>query len=183
MAARANNFWESLTALRPPQRWYPSVGGSILEDDYEIDPETHASKRYITKVRWTNIGLSRTPANSEVAQVSVLPIGTLAKCWGASGLDIAKALEAGYGSDVATLTGGGAMRRQSLEGTPMNYWDFRHRISVALLEGKVGKPPGAQKMLEFAVREYGLPRAEASDWVERFMRDLQFNLDNRRSAS
>lgn len=180
VAAKANQFWESITEVEPPQRWYPSVGGSILEDDYDIDPETKRKRRLITKVRWTNIGLSRTPANSEVPEISVVPIGALAKCWGAGGLDITKALEAGYGSDSASLTGGGALRRQSLYGAPINYWDFRHQLSVALLRHKVSGSAG--DLADYAVKEYGLSRSEAAEWVERFLRDLSFNYDKRKAS-
>lgn len=118
-AQNANYVWDSLTRQSPPARWYPSVGGQILGRDTEVDPLTKAKVNLITKVRWTNIGLSRTPVNQAVSTVATVPVGVFAKCCTAAGcFDLGKALEAGYGTDAASLTGGGALRKQSLDGAP-----------------------------------------------------------------
>ncbi len=179
VAEKANQFWESITAVTPPQRWYPSVGGSVLEKSIEINPQTRAKMAVITKVRWTNLGMSRTPVNQMVPTISTVPYGVLAKCWGAGGLDIQKALEAGYGTDVATLEGGGALRNQSLEGKPLNYFDFRDRVSGALMKKQMPSP-NAARLVDFAVTKYGMSRADAAEWVERFMLDINASLKKRR---
>ena len=78
-AERANSFWSSLTELSPPARWYPSVGGSVAAKSVVIDPLTKAKRAVIQKVRWTNIGFSKTPVNANLATVSTVPFGALAK--------------------------------------------------------------------------------------------------------
>lgn len=84
VAEKANQFWSSLTELTPPQRWYPSVGGAVMEKALDIDPDTGAKRAVIKKVRWTNIGFSKTPVNQAVPTVSTVPFGALAKCWAPS---------------------------------------------------------------------------------------------------
>ncbi|HET8550866.1 MAG TPA: hypothetical protein VFM97_00130 [Gammaproteobacteria bacterium] len=170
-AEKANNFWESLTAIDPPQRWYPSVGGKVLAKSTEFDPETQGKRTFVTQVRWTNIGFSKTPVNQEVPTVSAVPIGVLAKCWGPHGLDLAKALEAGYGTDAAQLTDGAALREQSLCGAPVNYFDFRDAMAGSLRKREPAHPT-AEGMTTFAVTTWGIDADTAAKWVARFMRDL-----------
>lgn len=181
VAEKANRFWESITAVSPPQRWYPSVGGSVLEKSSEVDPTHKARKTMISRVRWTNIGFSKTPVNQAVPTVSSIPFGAFAKAWGPHGLDLAKALEAGYGTDSAALTGGAALRRQSLYGVPLNYWDFRDQIASHVLAKHVAEPT-AENLTEFATTHYGMSRDEAAEWVARFMGDLKSGLNKRRST-
>lgn len=180
VAEKANQFWSSLTELTPPQRWYPSVGGAVMEKALDIDPDTGAKRAVIKKVRWTNIGFSKTPVNQTVPTVSTVPFGALAKCWGPLGLDIVKALEAGYGTDSAQLEGGGALRKQSLHGVPINYFDMRDRLAGALREGKAGKNPGARQLADYVHRTFGVSLDEAAETVERFMRDLKTGLKRRK---
>ena len=45
------------------------------------------------------------------------------------------------GIDAAALTGGAALRRQSLYGAPINYFDFRSRISRAVLAKGISMEP------------------------------------------
>lgn len=183
-AERANQFWSSLTEIQPPARWYPSVGGSIMEKAVELDAETHARRAMIKKVRWSNIGFSKTPVNSAVPTVATVPIGALAKSWGGFGFDIAKALEAGYGTDSAALQGGGALRKQSLHGGAADeygYFEIRNRLSNYLLkEHADGRNPGVREMVEHCTREFGLSQLEAAECVERVMRDLKRGLERRR---
>jgi hypothetical protein len=171
VAQTANDFWDSVTKLRPPQRWYPSVAGKITGSDYDVDPATGAKRRTITSVIWANIGFSRTPVNPKVPTVSTIPFGILAKCWGTAGLNMTKALEAGYGTDVATLTGGGALRRQSLDtGKPQTYWEFREKMSSAIRKGAAGKT--SADFLSHARTSFGLDADEAGDWTERLMGEI-----------
>lgn len=181
-AERANDFWSSITDLNPPARWYPSVGGSVLAKSVEIDKTTKLRKAIVSKVRWTNIGVSKTPVNQHVGTCATIPLGAFAKSWTATGLDFAKALEAGYGTDSATLTGGGAMRRQSLDRGIHSYFDFRDQIAGDMRTGNAGKNPGARELVEFAAKKFSVPPDQAAEWVERFMRDLKNGL-NKRSKS
>lgn len=178
-SAKANEFWDSITNLNPPKPWYPSVGGAALEKSIEIDPKTHARRAIIKKVRWSNVGMSRTPVNQHVGTCATVPVGAFAKSMGPAGLDIGKALEAGYGTDAATLTGGGALRTQSLEGKPVNYFDFRNKLSSALRKGHAGKNPSVRDVVTFASDHFGLTPDEAADHVERFTRDIKAAMGQR----
>lgn len=171
VAACANDFWDSITKLRPAQRWYPSVGGQIQDAEKSTDPKTGSPRRVIKKVRWTNIGFSRTPVNPAVPTVSTVPFGVLAKCWGAEGLDLTKALEAGYGTDVATLEGGGALRKQSLDHHIQSYWDLRDKLAGDIRTNAVKAHPAA--LVDHTHTKYGIDKVEASKWVERFLADLK----------
>src|SRR5690606_3482208 len=155
-AERANQFWSSLTEITPPARWYPSVGGKVLAKAIEIDPKTKLRKALIKKVRWYNIGVSKTPVNQHVAACATVPVGAFAKCWTAAGLDIAKALEAGYGTDSTALEGGAALRKQSLDGVVHSYFDFRNRLAAAVRSGAAGKNPGVQQLVEYSAKRFGL---------------------------
>lgn len=178
-AERANEFWKSITAQSPPQRWFPSVGGSIMSREPGTDPK-HGKIAVVTGVRWTNTGFSKTPVNCAVAGVSTIPIGTFAKAWGAAGLDltdpeISKTLTAGYGTDSATLTGGGALREQSLEGAPLKYLEFRERISGDLRTKRL-KNPSRATLADWAMTQYGLGSSLAKEWADRFVADLSTHL-------
>lgn len=180
-ADKANAFWASLTELNPPARWYPSVGGAVLEKAVVIDPETKARKAVIKKVRWSNIGFSKTPVNADLATVQTVPFGALTKsfcplggCFDLSkseGFDAGAVLSAGYGTDSATLTGGAAIRKQSLQKGVLSYWDFRDAMAGAIRSRKVGAQPA--DMVKFAMAEFGLSPDKAAISVERFLGDLQ----------
>lgn len=185
LADNANMVWESMTALNPPARWYPSVGGAVMAKSMQFDPETKQRVAVIEKVRWTNVALSRTPVNQNLPTAGTVPFGALAKCWTPNGLMFRKALEAGYGTDSATLTGGSALRVQSVGGVPpvSNYFDFRHRISSEILKAnRSGKDWGdAKQIIAHSANEFGLSLDEASEWTERFLRDFKSERNKRRS--
>ena len=174
-AERANSFWSSLTELSPPARWYPSVGGAVIAKSVIIDPETKAKRAVINQVRWANIGFSKTPVNANLATVSTLPFGALAKSLCAEGFDFMKAIEAGYGTDSAALSSGGALRKQSLESNLLSYWDFRDHLAEAIRKKRVsgGKPA---ELVNFAHKQFGMPVDVAAASVERFLSDLKRGL-------
>jgi hypothetical protein len=178
MAEKANMVWDSLTKLNPPQRWYPSVGGAVLAKSIHVDPQTQARRTVVAKVRWQNVGLSKTPVNQHVAACGVMPMGVFAKSMMAGGLiDLSKALDSGgYGTDSATLAGGAALRTQSLDRQPKSYWDFRNKISDDMRSGAIGKKPKSADLVAHAAKEFGLSQGDAAEYVERFMRDLQNGL-------
>lgn len=172
MAERANQVWDSMTKLQPPARWYPSVGGAVLSKGIEIDPATGAKVGLIKKVRWTNVGLSRTPVNPEVPTVSAMPFGVFVKSWGPGGL-VLKDLTAGYGTDSATLTGGGAVRKQSLDRRIQSYWDFRNHFADDIRRKRVRiNRKNLTSSADYAAGEYGLEHDEAATYLERFLSDL-----------
>ena len=180
LANRANIVWEGLTKLSPPARYYASVGGAVLGREVRTDPKTKERFAVITKTRWNNLALSLNPVNQHLSAATTMPVGTFAKSLG--GYVITKGLEAGYGADVATLTGGGAMRQQSLDGQIQSYFDFRNKLSGAMSAGDAGKNPGARQLVELAAKRFSIAPDKAAEWVERFMRDLKNGL-NKRSKS
>lgn len=180
LAHRANIVWDGLTKLNPPVRYYASVGGAVLGREVRTDPKTRERVAVITKTRWNNLALSLQPVNQHLSSATTMPVGTFAKSLG--GYVITKGLEAGYGSDAATLSGGAALRTQSLDHTIQSYFDFRNKLSGQIRSGEAGKNPGARKLVEFAAKKFSLPLDQAAEWCERFMRDLKNGL-NKRSKS
>jgi len=176
VAKHANSFWDSITKLRPQKRWYPSVGGSVLEKGTEIGPDGVRST-VVKKVRWTNIGLSLTPVNTTVPTVGTVPFGVLAKAWGAGGLNLSKALGAGYGTDSATLTGGAALRREDIDPEIQSYWDFRDKAANAVLHKRI--KGGSAALSAHAHENFGLSKALSAEWTERFFTDLRSGISQR----
>lgn len=175
MAEQANMVWESMTAINPPARWYPSVGGNILAKSIQIDPDNGDKITVIEKVRWSNIGISRTPVNPDLPCASASPIGVFAKSLNGF---VLKALEASYSTNHAGMTGGGAFGVQSIDvgqKCPYSYYDFREKISDALNNGLVPTQT-CDGLIAFAVNEFNLPPDAAAEWVGRFLDDLQLSL-------
>jgi hypothetical protein len=184
-AEKANMVWSGMTDINPPQRWYPSVGGAVLEKSIEADADAVGGRKVvITKVRWTNVGISKTPVNQHVGVCATIPVGAFAKSWSVHGLDIAKALEAGYGTDSATLTGGAALREQSLFGAPKvkpNYWSWRNQIAGSMRKGECGDN-SSSALIDHSIKTFGFGNDEAAEHVERFMRDLHNGLSQRKAS-
>jgi hypothetical protein len=169
-AQKADLFWSSLTEVSPPERWYPSVGGAVTGKAVELDGRGNKTA-VITGVRWTNIGFSKTPVNDNLSTVGTTAFGPLAKSWGA----MMKGLEAGYGTDSASLTGGAALRVQSLDTKLMSYWDFRDQFANAIQTGSVADM-SQQGFVAAAQKLFAIPAAHAARYVQRFLNDLQFAL-------
>ncbi len=176
-AEQANLFWSSLVDVNPPVRWYPSVGGAVMAKSLELDPATGAKRAVISKVRWTNIGFSRTPVNPNLTTASTVPFGPLAKSWGA--LWAGKSLAAGYGTDSASLSGGAALRVQSLDGAPHSYWDFRDQFKDALIRRDFADTR-LPTLIHEARSRFGLSAADAAEYVARFLDDLKRGLKEKR---
>jgi hypothetical protein len=170
---KANRFWASITELDPPKEWYPSVGGAVLEKSIGVDAETGERYAVISKVRWSNIGMSLTPVNAELTGCSTVPFGVLAKCLRPDGIDLRKSLTVGYGTDSATLTGGDALRMQSLAGGKrMPYRQFRDELAHAVGAGGFN-PSDKEELVREAASRFGLSNADAAQYVERFLDDLK----------
>lgn len=165
LAAQANQIWDGLTKLNPPDRYYASVGGSVLAREIRIDPATKDRIPVITKTRWNNLALSLQPVNQHLDAASTVPIGTFAKAF--NGFVLSKALEAGYATDASAMTGGQALSMQSLDRGIASYFDFRERISADIRAGKVGRD-----VTKYAMTSYGLSADQASTWAEKFLQDI-----------
>ena len=191
VAAHANAFWDSLTKLNPPKRWYPSVGGKVVNRTVDVDPVTKEPISVVTDVIWSNIGFSLTPVNPAVPGVSTMPLGTLAKSFSSvAGSDssirwhFAKSdglCATPTSSDMASLEGGAALQKQSLDrkiqATIPDFWSFREALSGDL---KAGRCKGAARdIVEHAHAHYGLDRSHATDWTERFLHGLSADLSKK----
>lgn len=172
LAARANEVWESMTALNPPAKWYPSVGGAILGKSEALDPKTGDKVTLIEKVRWTNVGLSRTPVNQHLPTATSHAVGSFAKSLNGF---VLKALEASAATDSVALVGGGALRKQSLDTghkKPVSYFTFRDELAGALLS-KTLADQSENGLITWAASTFGMSPSEAADWVRRFLRGLK----------
>lgn len=133
----ADALWHNVTVVDPPMPYYPSVAGDIPPDGYRavFDSEAKQHRKVITKVLWKNLALTRDPVNHAVPGISRMPMGAFLKsaAWalaqpeccgeGCACTPVAKATTvAGYGTDVAALSGGGALRLQSHPGKIVSLW-------------------------------------------------------------
>jgi hypothetical protein len=168
LATRANRVWEGLTQVISPDRYYASVGGAVLERTARIDPATHDKVQVITKTRWDNLALSLQPVHPDLQPASTVPMGVFAKSLG--GFVLGKALEASYATNVASLSGGGALGAQSLDTTPHAYFEFRDRLANALRFREIRAH--ARDLTGWAIQQFGLSPADAARWVERFLSDV-----------
>ena len=75
--------------------------------------------------------------------------------------------EAFAGANIV-VTGGAALRRQSLWGEPMNYLDFREEFA-----GDIRKGLASDEYLNHAITAYGITADEAAEHIERFLRDIR----------
>lgn len=176
LAEKANKVWEGLTQVSPPDRYYASVGGAVTSREIRLDPVSKSKVPVITGTRWSNLALSLNPVHPDLSPASPTPIGVFAKSLGGF---VMKALETGYGTDSAGLTGGAAMRMQSLDGAPVNYFVFRERLADAMRHGAVAKNPSINDLIAYSKGIFGLSLSDAAEYVERFIRDLKTGLNKR----
>ena len=110
-----------------------------------------------------------------------MPFGILAKCWTPEGFDLHKALEASYGTDTASLSGGGAFGKQSIDTggeQPKSYFNFRDMLAKAVQESATGV--SEDELIQYSADKFNLSPDAAADWVDRFLGDLKSSLSNRR---
>lgn len=156
---QANYFWNSITELTPPMPWFPSVGGHVRDAGTILPKDEAAPVRAIKKVYWNNIGFSREPVNTTVPGVTTMPIGSFAKSWIGVGSNlIYKTVEAGHGTDHASLSGGGALRQESLDRRLQSVWtDLLHKVKAGTMH--ISKDP--QQLLDYFIESEGMDPDEA----------------------
>lgn len=184
LSAKADMVWDSMTRLSPPARWYASVGGATLAKSVGTDPLTGSKVSNITKVRWSNLAISRQPVNQLVSAVSTIPFGALAKCWTPDGFDMIKALEASYATDARAKAGGAALGMQSLDvggQQPVSYFDFRNKLSSAI-SGRDVTDMSSHGLMQYSAHKFGLTIDVAAALVDRYMKDLSKKLSQRRQS-
>jgi hypothetical protein len=157
----AEAFWASLH-YEPPQQWMASVAGAVL------GRARRGNVSMITKCRWNNLGFSNEAVNHRLRHpASTEPAGPFSK---ATILEFAKALTAGYGTDTATLEGGGALRRESRSGKIVDpYQRYRNYASKLILKG--GGRLSHERFTRWA-RECGYSQENAQKVAKRFLDEL-----------
>lgn len=170
LAHRANIVWDGLTKLNPPARYYASVGGSVLSKSVKVDPDTNERVAVVTAVRWNNLALSMSPVNQHLGAATSSPMGVFAKSLNAF---VLKGLDAGYGTDSATLVGGGALRAQSIDGDV--YSIFKDKLAGMLRsrDSSILPKRDPASLTKFVSDTFGMDATEARKMVERFLNDLK----------
>lgn len=177
----ANLFWHSLTALRPPMRWFPSVLGSAKGAEVEIRKGQRV-KVFRGPVEWYSVGFAPRVQNPGLPAISTTPIGpfqeVVAKAvMPASGVKVvgkvaamslatfAKAVASTAAvsglEGKAKLKGLSALRRESLEGAPLRNLYRRHkkRVLGRILRREI---PGDLGDVTDAFAKCGMSKAEAA---------------------
>lgn len=176
MVEEANKFWSSLTEMQPPMPWYPSVGGHVRDRGVIIPKGETQPVKAIKKVYWNNIGFSREPVNSTVPGVTTVPLGSFAKSWIGAGSTleyerVEKAITAGYGTDSATLTGGGALRKESLHGVA-RYQTLSGSLVAAIRNGLVKTPINRDAVVEYLMQREGASEEEAESVIRQLAKRI-----------
>lgn len=158
LANKANEVWESMTALNPPAKWYPSVGGAILERSEALDPKTGDKVTLIEKVRWTNVGLSRTPVNQHLPTATTAAVGTFAKSLN--------------GFVLKTLMAAPAAAPITPARPVLSFFAFREQLAKALRTREL-TDQSESGLVRWSASTFGMSPTEATDWVHRFLRSLK----------
>lgn len=169
-AENANSFWSSITEINPSAKWYPSVAGSIMG----MSPD----RSTVTKVRWTNIGFSKTPVNADLATVSTIPFGALAKCWTNDGIDLVKAMEAGYGTPNQ-VEDGGSLGIQSLAGSKQ-YSKRRNKFTPIFREIWKGGALTEPYLIQAAKETFNCDDEDAKSFIKQYLSDISTSIKGRK---
>lgn len=153
---KADWFWKTQVEQHPPMPWWPSIGGASV-----VGPDG-----VITQALWDNIGLDNRPVNKTVPHVTVL-----------APTEFLKALVGAGGPDTSTLTGGAALRRESLFGANRRDLEFK-RLSSGLISliakgdfyfGESPQHSDAMAAIEQYFASRGCGPLDAADYAHRFV--------------
>ncbi|ECX5877009.1 hypothetical protein H0K60_004468 [Salmonella enterica] len=170
LADKANEVWESMTALNPPVKWYPSVGGAVLAKSEQVYHGQNVT--IIEKVRWANVGLSTRPVNDSLGVASATGIATFAKSLNAFILEDATK----YQHDCERNKRYALERIEDMlhklvligEGRKAQWYTFsqyREDLAAAILQKSI--PSDLASWARFG-RERGLNSFAARGWAESF---------------
>lgn len=156
----ADWFWSTQVAQRPPMPWWPSIGGQSV-----VGPDG-----VVTHALWDNIGLDNRPVNKALPTVTVV-----------QPVEMLKALVGAGGTDKAELTGGAALRRESLRGAQgsrdLDYWQMSSALISLIAKGDfyLGESPN-EDVVVGAIAQYfrsrGVSETEAGALARRFILDV-----------
>lgn len=146
----ADLFWDSLQTV-PPVLWFPSVHGLVLNERGVVESGGLPTQE-ITGILWQSIGLSRTPVNPGVPNVTTVPLRTFTK---------ALSDAAGVRDLLSMLHGGKA--RELPEVAPELSQDQVLQVMESLASAKPDTPP-SQLLSE--AEASGIPQANAlAVWI------------------
>lgn len=192
----ADWWWATQVDQAPAMRWFPSVGGKPTAHKMVFDEATGTHRKVITKCIWRNLGFAKEPQNLSVPAVSTIGFDDFIKsviwanaqpeCCGTGECECGvktgsvKAVTAGYGSDSATLSGGGALRLQSIAGKVKDPFDSKAARYLASLgtdhcEHTKAKPTRASLIDHFKHCE-GQGDAEANTSAARLLKCVSLKL-------
>ena len=183
----ANEFWHSISALRPPKKWFPSVFGKMSPGGVEMQVRKGKTVRFIKgPMAWFSVGFAQRAQHPALGAISSTPVGPF------GGTIIAKAVNTGrpvVQDNIAVLTletfakavtaagdtGGSpgltgvpAMRREALEGVPKTLGQLYERTKPIVMRLIMsGKIEGTLKATAEAFRRAGVPREHAARFAER----------------
>lgn len=149
---RADWWWKTQTEQTPPMPWYPSVGGRPTHKAKVWDKEHGCHTNVILKCDWKNLAFAREAQNRAVPAVQLMPYAEFAKgvilgqdaitCDGdvcTCNRLMVKTVTAGADIGPAGLTGGGALRLQSIDrGVHDPFKSHASRFLKAMADGGLG---------------------------------------------
>lgn len=187
----ADWFWHSVTQMTPPQRWFPSVFGSIRPGGARLEKRGGKTIRFITAVEWFSVGFAQRAQHGGLPPIETAPVGPLAKATsflvdipaalrqGALVMDcetFAKALTVGTPvTDSPAKAGVQALAAESLEGS-RRYQRCKGAVVSAILRRKI---PAKRQAIAQAFRELGCDEAEAKECAERLLLEAKQKLGGR----
>ena len=123
---------QAAAALGVPRIGFDHFG--ILSHCRPTAPKECGPKGCVVKsVLWTNLAFAKEPVNQTVKAVSLMGFD-----------DFAKAIAAGYGTDSAQLSGGAALRRESLHGATVETAQPDYKAAAGRVLTAIRKPGTAQ---------------------------------------
>ena len=187
----ANEFWHSISALRPPKKWFPSVFGKMSPGGVEMQVRKGKTVRFIKgPMAWFSVGFAQRAQHPALGPISSAPIGPF------GGTVIAKAVNtnqtvvrdniavmtletfakavtaAGDVGASAGLTGVPAVRREALEGSSRSLTDLYAKTKPAVMRLiMAGKIEGTLRASAEAFKRAGVPESFAMRFAERLGRE------------
>ena len=188
----ANEFWHSISALRPPKKWFPSVFGKMSPGGVEMQVRKGKTVRLIKgPMAWFSVGFAQRAQHPALGPISSTPVGPF------GGNIIAKAVNTGRNvvqdniavlnletfakavtaaGDVgggAGLTGVPAVRREALEQTPRTLTDLYAKTKPGVMRLIIkGKIEGTLRATAEAFKRAGVPESHAARFAERLGREV-----------
>lgn len=194
----ADWWWWSVTKLRPPMVWLPSVGGVPLPGGKKKVCTKGVCTDVVTECLWRNLAFAKEPQNLSTLPVSTVPIGEFAKavvltetnaCDGHTCSCFTKAVSSGgYPTDSVGMTGGAAVRLQSIQGGVADPFETRAARFMKSLGSSDCEhtDPKSRMSFESIVDHFEkcdqLDGETARKYAHRLLSDIDRSLEKRKAA-